>query len=107
MSNEQTKDNSGFSEAAADTFYASLVGLDQMLGGSIGNSTGIYDPQGKLIRNQGKLFNSYLHFIGFGQGAVVNDEIIQRLGTDYPLAGGATLDDMKNIIRGDLHNDDN
>ncbi|MEH1903344.1 MAG: hypothetical protein V7L04_18495 [Nostoc sp.] len=86
--------NSGASEAAADTFYASLVQLDQMLGGGIGDGAGnIYDNTGKLIRDQGKLFNSYLHFIGFGQGAVVDDEIIQRLGTDYPLAGGVDKDD--------------
>jgi DNA/RNA endonuclease G (NUC1) len=30
------------------------------------------------------LFNSSLHFIGFGRGAVVNSEIIQRLGTFFP-----------------------
>jgi hypothetical protein len=30
------------------------------------------------------LFNSSLHFIGFGRGSVVNSEIIQRLGTFFP-----------------------
>lgn len=34
------------------------------------------------------MFNSPLHFIGFGQGAVVNTEIVQRLGTYFPNAGG-------------------
>jgi hypothetical protein len=34
------------------------------------------------------LFNSSLHFIGFGNGAVVNTEIVQRLGTYFPGAGG-------------------
>ena len=84
----KSANNSGSSEAAADAFYASLVQLDLMIGGSIGSGTSIYDNQGALIRSQGYLFNSPLHFIGFGQGAVVNNEIIQRLGTDYPLAGG-------------------
>jgi hypothetical protein len=37
------------------------------------------------------LFDSTLHFIGFGRGAVVNTEIVQRLGTFYPLAGGKKL----------------
>ena len=41
-----------------------------------------------MIRNQGALFNSPLHFIGFSRGTVVNSEIIQRLGTFFPEAGG-------------------
>jgi hypothetical protein len=36
--------------------------------GGIGDGTGkIYDSKGKLIRNQGELFDSTLHFIGFGR----------------------------------------
>jgi hypothetical protein len=88
--------NTGFSEAYADELFTSLVKVDQVLASSavgdsgIGDGTGkIYDSKGKLIRNQGELFDSTLHFIGFGRGAVVNTEIVQRLGTFYPLAGGA------------------
>ncbi|WP_460202278.1 DNA/RNA non-specific endonuclease [Scytonema sp. NUACC21] len=88
--------NSGFSEAAADSLFASLVQLDQQQGGSVGqrdtkgNLVKLYYPNGNLIRNQGSVFNSPLHFIGFGQGAVVNSEIIQRLGTFFPNAGGTS-----------------
>ncbi|WP_293305751.1 hypothetical protein [Microcoleus sp. PH2017_22_RUC_O_B] len=32
----------------------------------------LYDSQGKLIRQQGNLFNSPLHFMGFSRGTVVN-----------------------------------
>jgi DNA/RNA endonuclease G (NUC1) len=90
--------NTGFSEAYADELFTSLVKVDQVLASSavgdsgIGDGTGkIYDSKGKLIRNQGELFDSTLHFIGFGRGAVVNTEIVQRLGTFYPLAGGKKL----------------
>jgi DNA/RNA endonuclease G (NUC1) len=48
-----------------------------------------------LIRNQGALFNSTLHFIGFGNGAVVNTEIVQRLGTYFPGAGGVLQADKE------------
>ncbi|MGB3655927.1 MAG: hypothetical protein WBA41_32590, partial [Rivularia sp. (in: cyanobacteria)] len=51
-------------EAAADVLFASLVKLNK--------------------DTEDKLFNSSTHFIGFGQGAVVNSEIIQRLGTYFP-----------------------
>ncbi len=44
----------------------------------------IYDPQGNLVRTLGSIFKSPLHFVGFGQGAVVNSEIIQRIGTYFP-----------------------
>ena len=86
--------DSGFTEAAADSFYASIVGLDQALGGEVGlhdaagKLTQLYDAKGDLIRKQGDIFNSPLHFIGFSRGTVVNSEIIQRLGTFYPYAGG-------------------
>ncbi len=75
--------NTGFAEGAADRIFSSLVQLDQALAGNaIGDGTGkIYDDKGKLIRNQGELFDSTLHFIGFGRGAVVNTEVVQRLGT--------------------------
>jgi DNA/RNA endonuclease G (NUC1) len=82
--------NAGFAEGAADAMFTALVRLDQLRGGSIGNAGGIYDLQGKLIRTQGEIFRSPFHFIGHGHGAVVNSEIVQRLGTYYPLAGGTT-----------------
>ncbi len=56
--------DSGFSEAAADTFFASLAKLNTDV--------------------SGKLFNSPMHFIGHSRGTVVNGEIIQRLGTYFP-----------------------
>ncbi|MEG3927823.1 DNA/RNA non-specific endonuclease, partial [Microcoleus sp. T3_D1] len=82
--------NSGFAEAAADVLFASMVQLDLEKGGSIGKEGKLYDSTGKLIRNQGAVFNSPLHFVGFGQGAVVNSEIVQRLGTFLPDAGGTS-----------------
>ena len=87
--NESNVYNAGFTEGAGDALFASLVKLDLNLGGEIGNSTGeIYRSDGKLIRQQGALFDSPLHFIGFSRGTVVNSELIQRLGTYYPHAGG-------------------
>ncbi|MEA5471933.1 DNA/RNA non-specific endonuclease [Spirulina sp. 06S082] len=85
--------DTGFSEAAADAFYASLVSLDQLLGGDVGERengevTHLYDEEGDLIRKHGAIFDSPLHFIGHSRGTVVNSEIIQRLGTDFPEAGG-------------------
>jgi hypothetical protein len=84
----ETALNSGFAEAAADAFFASLVQLDQSLGGSVGDGSGsglkLYNNEGDLIRTLGSLFQSPLHFIGFGQGAVINSEIVQRLGTFFP-----------------------
>jgi DNA/RNA endonuclease G (NUC1) len=91
--------DSGFSEAAADTLFASLVQLDQWFGGKVGNDAGqLYDKQGKLIRTQGAIFNSPLHFIGFSRGTIVNSEIVQRLGTFFPYAGGL-VDDKGNPIK--------
>ncbi|NEP78129.1 MAG: hypothetical protein F6K39_08025 [Okeania sp. SIO3B3] len=87
--NESAIPDSGFSEAAADSIFSSLVQLDQWLGGSVGTQQStprLYDENGNLIRNQGALFNSPLHFIGFSRGTVVNSEIIQRLGTFFPEA---------------------
>ncbi|MGL5059984.1 MAG: DNA/RNA non-specific endonuclease [Microcoleus sp.] len=86
----QKLDNSGFAEAAADALFASMVQLDLEKGGSIGSQGILYDSTGKLIRTSGSVFNSPLHFVGFGQGAVVNSEIIQRLGTFFPNAGGTS-----------------
>ena len=95
LDDESTISTSGFTEGAADAFFASMVQLDQALGGKIGitndagDLTQLYDDRGDLIRTQGDLFNSPLHFIGYSRGAVVNSEIIQRLETYYPYAGGA------------------
>ena len=102
---ESATPDSGFTEAAADAFYASLVQLDQKLGGEIGKDTAdgfqLYDETtGEIIRKQGSLFNSSLHFVGFSRGIVVNSEIIQRLGTFYPLAGGFKTDLDNNKIPG-------
>ncbi|MEZ2246692.1 DNA/RNA non-specific endonuclease [Microcoleus sp.] len=83
----------GFSEGAADAIFASMVQLDLALGGKVGEYENnqlkrLYDNQGKLIRTQGDLFNSPMHFMGFSRGTVVNSEIVQRLGTFFPEAGG-------------------
>ena len=93
QNNESSVPDSGFTEGAADAFYTSLVQLDQALGGTIGelDSQGrprFYDSEGKLIRDQGDLFDSPMHFIGFSRGTVVNSEIVQRLLTAFPNAGG-------------------
>ena len=91
---ESTINTSGFTEGAADAIFASMVQLDQALGGDVGekDSTGklikLYDDEGDLIRKHGDIFNSALHFIGFSRGTVVTSEIIQRLGTYFPYAGG-------------------
>jgi hypothetical protein len=82
--------NSGFTEAAADVLFASMVQLNLENGGQVGNQGILYDSTGKLIRTQGAVFNSPLHFVGCGQGAVVNSEIVQRLGTFLPDAGGTS-----------------
>ena len=78
----------GLAEAAADGLFSSLVDFDLDYGGTVGGSESLYAQNGDLIRSQGAVFNSPLHFIGFGQGAVVNTEIVQRLGTYFPDAGG-------------------
>ncbi|MDY6807209.1 MAG: DNA/RNA non-specific endonuclease, partial [Cyanobacteriota bacterium] len=80
--------NAGVAEAAADNLFASIAKLDLDYGGKVGEENSLYDDNGNLIRKQGAVFNAPLHFIGFGQGAVVNTEIIQRLGTYFPEAGG-------------------
>ena len=51
-------------EAAADAFFASLVQLDQSLGGAV--------------------FRSPLHLIGHSRGTIVTSEIAQRLGLYFP-----------------------
>ncbi|TAD82481.1 MAG: DNA/RNA non-specific endonuclease [Oscillatoriales cyanobacterium] len=86
----------GFSEGAADALFASMVQLDLALGGKVGEYEDnqlkrLYDSQGKLIRQQGDLFNSPMHFMGFSRGTVVNSEIVQRLGTFFPQAGGTSM----------------
>ncbi|TAD88841.1 MAG: DNA/RNA non-specific endonuclease [Oscillatoriales cyanobacterium] len=83
QNNESAIPDSGFTEGAADSFFASLVQLDQSLGGGAK-----FDSQGNFVRSQGAIFNSPLHFVGFSRGTVVNSEIIQRVGTYFPLAGG-------------------
>ena len=87
----------GLAEAAADGLFSSLVDFDLDYGGTVGGSESLYAQNGDLIRSQGAVFNSPLHFIGFGQGAVVNTEIVQRLGTYFPNAGG------RNAQNRDLH----
>ncbi len=80
-------ESSGFAEAAADNFFAALVSLNQSYTGNIKDA----------------LLESPLHFIGHGRGAVVNSEVIQRLGTYFPHAGGVYRDpDTKKVLRGDL-----
>jgi hypothetical protein len=68
---EATAFNSGFTEAAADASFASLVALNQSL--------------------ENTLFDSPMHFMGFGRGTAIDNEIVQRLGTYFPLAGGTSL----------------
>lgn len=70
---ESATPDSGFTEAAADAFHASLVQLDLELGGEIGKNTAngfqLYDEMtGEIIRKQGSLLNSSLHFVGFSRG---------------------------------------
>ncbi|MEG3967554.1 DNA/RNA non-specific endonuclease [Microcoleus sp. T2B6] len=83
--NESAAPDSGFSEAVADTFFASIVQLDQLFIDE--NSTA----------KQGAIFNSPLHFVGFSRGTVVNSEIIQRLGTHFPEAGGKENSDIRDL----------
>jgi large repetitive protein len=61
--------DSGFSEAAADAIFASIMRLNKQIGGD-------------------RLLGSAMHFIGHSRGTVVNSEILQRLGTFAPNAGG-------------------
>ncbi|MEM6526258.1 MAG: DNA/RNA non-specific endonuclease, partial [Bacteroidota bacterium] len=102
---ESTIDTSGFTEGAADAIFASMVQLDQALGGDVGekDSSGklvrLYDDEGDLIRKHGDIFNSALHFIGFSRGTVVTSEIIQRLGTYFPYAGGPINADGTPVTR--------
>ena len=60
---ESDINDSGFSEAAADALFAAIVSLN--------------------FGTQGDLFKTPMHFIGHSRGAVVNSEIIQRLGTYF------------------------
>jgi DNA/RNA endonuclease G (NUC1) len=83
--NESAAPDSGFSEAVADAFFTSLVQLDQLFIDE--NSTA----------KQGAILNSPLHFIGFSRGTVVNSEIIQRLGTYFPEAGGKENSDVRDL----------
>ena len=64
---ESDVNDSGFSEAAADSFFASLVTLDKTL--KVNSTDSI-----------GRLFHSPLHFIGHSRGTVVTSEVLQRLG---------------------------
>ncbi len=61
---ESTVNDSGFSEAAADALFASLMKMDKAL--------------------DGKILRSPLHFVAHSRGTVVNSEILQRLGTYFP-----------------------
>ena len=98
LDRESVIPDAGFSEGAADALFASMVQLDLALGGKVGEYQNnelqrLYDSQGNLIRKQGDLFNSPLHFMGFSRGTVVNSEIVQRLGTFFPQAGGTSMAD--------------
>ncbi len=101
---ESIVSDSGFTEAAADAIFASIVQLDQALGGGVGeyNSQGelvrLYEADGDLIRTQGAVFNSPLHFIGFSRGTVVNSKTIQRVGTFFLHAGGAINPDGTPVV---------
>ena len=68
--------DSGFAEAAADAMFASLMTLNE---GLFPFNDQIIDP----------VLGSPLHFIGFGRGASVNTEILQRLGVYF---GSTTAD---------------
>ena len=67
--------DTGFAEAAADAFFASLVALNNERGG--------------------QLFQSPFHFIGHDRGAVVNSEIIQRLGAYAEKNPSAKIPDIQ------------
>ncbi|MGX9354809.1 putative Ig domain-containing protein [Roseobacteraceae bacterium S113] len=70
---ESNISDAGFSEAAADAFFASIVQLNEDTGKD--------------------LFKSPLHFIGHSRGASVNSEIIQRLGANFKKgAAGSPVD---------------
>lgn len=105
LGKESVIPDSGFTEGAADDLFAAMVRLDQFLGGGVGKldangQTRIYDDKGQLIRTQGDIFNSPLHFIGHSRGTVVNSEIIQRVGTYFPYAGGK-IDEYGKPVVGD------
>ncbi|WP_293128543.1 DNA/RNA non-specific endonuclease [Microcoleus sp. bin38.metabat.b11b12b14.051] len=85
--NESAVPDSGFTEGAADAFFTSLVLLDGMLKNKTNTPT---DKQGPVL-------NSPLHFVGFSRGTVVNSEIIQRLGTYFPNAGGSRKNDTRDL----------
>jgi len=77
---ESQIDGPGFAEAAADAMFASLVVLDHELAGRVFGDL----PSGHVNP-------AHFHFIGHGQGAVVNSEIIQRLGIYRPLVSGIQM----------------
>ncbi|MEG4964369.1 DNA/RNA non-specific endonuclease, partial [Microcoleus sp. K4-C2] len=82
---ESSAPDSGFSEGVADAFFTSLVQLDQLF----------IDENSPA--KQGAIFNSPLHFVGFSRGTIVNSEIIQRLGTYFPEAGGKENSDIRDL----------
>ena len=69
--------DSGFSEAAADAIFASLVDLfgEPVIGDA--------------------LLDSPWHLIGFSRGASVTSEIVQRLGTYYPTGQAGGLQELQ------------
>jgi hypothetical protein len=75
--------NAGFTEGAADSLFASLVDLNLDIG-------------------KDKFFKSPFHFIGFGRGAVVNDEIIQRIGTYFPKPKNSFSSNDPNYVNKDM-----
>ncbi|NJO93192.1 MAG: hypothetical protein HC820_00340 [Hydrococcus sp. RM1_1_31] len=83
LNRESVIPDSGFTEGAADAIFASLVQFDQGLRGDA-----YFDNKGQFVTTHGAIFDSPLHFIGFSRGTVVTSELVQRVGTYFPYAGG-------------------
>ncbi|MDH5639643.1 MAG: putative Ig domain-containing protein, partial [Nitrospira sp.] len=66
---ESDINDSGFSEAAGDALFASLVSLDKTLRANPND-----------VNSIGRIFNSPLHFIAHSRGTIVTSELLQRLG---------------------------
>src|SRR5262249_15913116 len=67
---ESAVSETGFSEAAADALFASLIALDRAT-----------LPANAALGTPGAILQSHLHFIGWSRGASVTGEIVQRMGT--------------------------
>jgi len=74
--------DTGFAEAAADTFFAALVGLDQKAGAlDPSYHRTVTQDDGSVKLGSGPLLEAPLHFIGHSRGVAVASEMIQRVGT--------------------------